>query len=107
MPCPHSLLMMGQNTGILPMTKKNITVEVVESIEGELFKSIRAILAKALPAEQKEERVFVLPLDGNGLVLAKPIRVSAGHEDGTTQIDVGAADYVAFGNRSIGRMEEG
>ena len=29
----------------------------------------------ALPKEQKEERVFVLPLDANGKVLAKPILV--------------------------------
>ena len=33
--------------------------------------------------EQKEERVFVLPLDAHGKVLAKPILVSVGHEDGT------------------------
>ena len=44
----------------------------------------------ALPKEQKEERVFVLPLDGNGKVLAKPILVSVGHEDGTAVIDAGA-----------------
>lgn len=44
----------------------------------------------ALPKEQKEERVFVLPLDGNGNALAKPILVSVGHQDGTTAIDAGA-----------------
>ena len=44
----------------------------------------------AMPREQNEERVFVLPLDGNGKVLAKPILVSAGHTDGTTTIDAGA-----------------
>ena len=44
----------------------------------------------ALPADCREERVFVLPLDGNGRVLAKPILVSVGHEDGTAQIDAGA-----------------
>ena len=44
----------------------------------------------ALPKVQKEERVFVLPLDGNGKVLAKPILVSVGHEDGTAAIDAGA-----------------
>ena len=49
-----------------------------------------AMIWAALPKEQKEERVFVLPLDGNGKVLAKPILVSVGHEDGTTAIDVGA-----------------
>ena len=52
--------------------------------------SAAALFFAALPAEQKEERVFVLPLDGNGRVLAKPILVSVGHEDGTAQIDVGA-----------------
>ncbi len=45
---------------------------------------------KGLPVVQTEERVFVLPLDGSGRVLAKPILVSVGHEDGTAQIDVGA-----------------
>ena len=47
---------------------------------------IRAVL----PKEQKEERVFVLPLDAHGKVLAKPILVSVGSEDGTTVIDAGA-----------------
>lgn len=49
-----------------------------------------ALFRAALPKEQKEERVFVLPLDGNGMVLAKPILVSVGHQDGTTAIDAGA-----------------
>ena len=49
-----------------------------------------AIIRAALPKEQKEERVFVLPLDANGKMLAKPILVSVGHEDGTTAIDAGA-----------------
>ena len=31
----------------------------------------------------------MLPLDGNGRALAKPILVSVGHEDGTAQIEVG------------------
>ena len=44
----------------------------------------------ALPKAQKEERVFVLPLDGNGKALAKPILVSVGHKDGTALIDSGA-----------------
>ena len=43
-----------------------------------------------LPADAREERVFVLPLDGSGRVLAEPILVSVGHEDGTAQIDAGA-----------------
>ena len=33
--------------------------------------------------------MFVLPLDGYGKVLAKPILVSVGHMDGTTTIEVG------------------
>ena len=49
-----------------------------------------AMIRAALPKEQKEERVFVLPLDGNGKVLAKPILVSVGHENGTAAIDAGA-----------------
>ena len=49
-----------------------------------------AMFRAALPKEQKEERVFVLPLDGNGKVLAKPILVSVGHKDGIAAIDAGA-----------------
>ena len=49
-----------------------------------------AMIRAALPKEQREERVFVLPLDAHGTVLAKPILVSVGHEDGTTAIDAGA-----------------
>ncbi len=49
-----------------------------------------ALFRAALPKAQKEERVFVLPLDGSGKVLAKPILVSVGHVDGTAAIDVGA-----------------
>ena len=49
-----------------------------------------AMFFAALPKEQREERVFVLPLDAQGRVLAKPILVSVGHEDGTTAIDAGA-----------------
>ena len=49
-----------------------------------------ALFHAALPKDQKEERVFVLPLDGNGHALAKPILVSVGHRDGTTTIDAGA-----------------
>ena len=50
---------------------------------------VAAMIRAALPKEQKEERVFVLPLDGNGKVLAKPILVSVGHQDGTATIDAG------------------
>lgn len=49
-----------------------------------------ALFRAALPKEQKEERVFVLPLDAHGQVLAKPILVSVGSDDGTTVIDAGA-----------------
>ena len=49
-----------------------------------------AIIRAELPKVQKEERVFVLPLDANGKMLAKPILVSVGSEDGTATIDAGA-----------------
>ena len=49
-----------------------------------------AMFRTVLPKEQKEERVFVLPLDGGGKVLAQPILVSVGHKDGTAAIDAGA-----------------
>lgn len=48
-----------------------------------------ALFRAALPKEQREERVFVLPLDAYGKVLAKPILVSVGHQDGTAAIDAG------------------
>ena len=49
-----------------------------------------AMIRAVLPKVQKEERVFVLPLDAHGKVLARPILVSVGSEDGTTVIDAGA-----------------
>ena len=49
-----------------------------------------AMIRAALPKDQKEEHVFVLPLDAQGKVLAKPILVSVGHENGTAVIDAGA-----------------
>ncbi|MGN0845723.1 MAG: JAB domain-containing protein [Kiritimatiellia bacterium] len=49
-----------------------------------------AIIQAELPKEQKEVRVFVLPLDANGKMLAKPILVSVGHQDRTCAIDAGA-----------------
>ena len=49
-----------------------------------------ALFRAAMPKGQREERVFVLPLDGSGRVLARPILVSVGHEGGTASIDVGA-----------------
>ncbi len=55
-----------------------------------------AMIRAALPKEQKEERVFVLPLDAYGKVLAKPILVSVGHQDGTAVIDAGAIFHEAF-----------
>lgn len=54
------------------------------------------MIRAALPKEQKEERVFVLPLDAHGKVLAKPILVSVGHQDGTAVIDAGAIFREAF-----------
>lgn len=55
-----------------------------------------AIIRAELPKEQKEERVFVLPLDANGKVLAKSILVSVGYKDGTMAIDAGAIFRAAF-----------
>ena len=49
-----------------------------------------AMIRAALPKEQREERVFVLPLDAHGKVLVQPILVSVGHQDGTAAIDAGA-----------------
>ena len=49
-----------------------------------------AMFFAALPKNQREERVFALPLDGNGRALAKPILVSVGHKDETSAIDTGA-----------------
>ena len=48
-----------------------------------------AIFYAALPREQKEERVYMLPLDAEGKALAKPILISVGSMDGTTTIDAG------------------
>ena len=59
-----------------------------------------AIIRAELPKMQKEERVFVLPLDANGKMLAKPILVSVGHEDGTTAIDAGAIFREALAARA-------
>lgn len=55
-----------------------------------------AIFRAALPKEQKEERVWVLPLDAEGKMLAKPILVAVGHQDGTAAIDPGAIFREAF-----------
>ena len=49
-----------------------------------------AVVGAELPKDQKEERVYVLPLDAGGKMLAKPILVSVGHMDGTAAIDAGA-----------------
>ena len=49
-----------------------------------------AIFHAALPKEQKEECVYVLPLDATGGVLAKPIPVSVGYMDGTARVSLGA-----------------
>ena len=55
-----------------------------------------AIIRAELPKVQNEERVFVLPLDANGKMLAKPILVSVGSEDGTADVDAGAIFRAAF-----------
>ncbi len=68
------------------MKSKETSVNVCVETSADAAALIRAVL----PKEQKEERVFVLPLDGGGKVLAKPILVSVGHEDGTAAIDAGA-----------------
>ena len=49
-----------------------------------------AVVGAELPKEQNEERVYVLPLDAGGKMLAKPILVLVGYQDGTTAIDAGA-----------------
>ena len=66
------------------------------SIRIETAAQAAAIIRAELPKEQKDERVFVLPLDANGKMLAKPILVSVGHQDGTTAIDAGAIYRAAF-----------
>ena len=62
----------------------------IKSICIETATQAAAMFRAVLPKEQKEERVFVLPLDGNGMVLAKPILVSVGYRGGTASIDAGA-----------------
>ena len=49
-----------------------------------------ALFREALPKGQKEERVFVLPLDAAGKMLAKSTLVSVGSEEGAAAIDAGA-----------------
>jgi DNA repair protein RadC len=44
----------------------------------------------AIPIAGNREGFFVLPLDAEKRVLAAPMLVSLGHEDGTTVIDAGA-----------------
>lgn len=46
-----------------------------------------AIIRAELPNMQRDERVFVLPLDSCGKMLAKPILVSVGFKDGMTVVD--------------------
>ncbi|MBQ4440251.1 MAG: hypothetical protein II909_03840 [Kiritimatiellae bacterium] len=73
--------------------KKN---ESLVNVRIETTVQAAAMFREAFPVIQKEERVFVLPLDASGKVLAKPILVSVGHEDGTAAIDVGAIFREAF-----------
>ena len=78
---PVSYLTCGIKDEVMPMDDKRVIVKTpLDAVS-----QFRA----ALPKDQKEERVFVLPLDAHGKVLAKPILVSVGHEDGTAAIDVG------------------
>jgi len=78
-----SWIFQDRNESIMKPNKVDITCIATAADAAALFRA-------ALPKEQKEERVFVLPLDGNGKVLAKPILVSVGHKDGTTAFDAGA-----------------
>ena len=78
----------------LCLRSQNATLSIVASSQA------AAIIRAALPKVQKEERVFVLPLDANGKMLAKPILVSVGHEDGTTAIDAGAIFREALAARA-------
>lgn len=71
---------------------KNMATKKVVSTASQASALFRA----ALPKAQNEERVFVLPLDATGRVLAKPILVSVGHEAGTATIDPGAIFREAF-----------
>jgi len=59
-----------------------------------------SIIRAALPEKQNEERVFVLPLDSCGKVLAKPILVSVGYRDGTTAVDPKEVFKAAFKARA-------
>ena len=43
-----------------------------------------------------QEGFFVLPLDGGGKVLAEPVMVSLGHNDGTTMVDPKEVFKAAF-----------
>ncbi len=54
------------------------------------------IFRAAMPLVEKEERVYVLPLDACGKVLSKPILVSVGSKDGTAGIDPGSIFREAF-----------
>lgn len=55
-----------------------------------------SMVRAVLPKVQKEEWVFVLPLNANGNVLAKPILVSVGYKDGTTTVDPKEVFKAAF-----------
>ena len=80
-------------------SRKEVTIlkaKTATDVRVESATQAAAMIRAALPKEQKEERVFVLPLDGNGKVLAKPILVSVGHQDGMAAIDVGAIFREAF-----------
>lgn len=51
--------------------------------------SAAALFFATLPTGQTEERVFVLPLSGDGKVLAKPVLVSVGHGKDSAAVEAG------------------
>lgn len=55
-----------------------------------------ALIQAELPKEQKEERVFVLPLDATGTVLSKPVLVAVGHKDSTADVSPKLVFRAAF-----------
>lgn len=77
--------------------------------------SAAAVFSASLPTEIREERFFVLPLDGNGKVLSAPILISVGHEDGMAQIDIatvfrealkaGAEEIIVAHNHPSGKLK--
>ncbi len=67
------------------VSRENIALSTISTPS-----SAASLFFAAFPPDCCEERIFVLPLDGSGRILAKPLLVSVGHEDRMAQIDVGA-----------------